>query len=169
VHHMEAGEAHGRPSAYRRWLLTKRLLSISNSHVSTCFWLFLLPWGPRSSYSAESRRRRAGQIKMSAIGSSAKPDERFLIYVVLAILFILGISLAFLVRSYILTAIRRLRNQRTTSQVTIPKKKRPRRPRLFEVWVDWTAADDGRRLPKAESRYWEELQVSIILSYYQNQ
>lgn len=105
-------------------------------------------------------------VKTSAINSSTKPDEQFLIYVVLAILFILGVSLVFLVRSYTLTAIRRLRNQRATLQVMIPKRKRRRKPRLFEVWVDWTAADDDRRLPKAESRHWEELQVSIILGYY---
>jgi hypothetical protein len=108
----------------------------------------------------------AGLIKTSAINTSTKPDERFLIYVVLAILLILCISIIFLVRAYILTAILRLRNQRAALRVIIHKKKRRRKPRLFEVWVDWTAGDDGRRLPRAESRHWEELQVSIILEYY---
>jgi len=42
----------------------------------------------------------------------------------------------------------------------IHQKKRRRKPRLFEVWVDWNATwpSDGRRLLRAESRHREELQ-----------
>lgn len=97
---------------------------------------------------------------------STKPDEKFLIVVLLCIFIILGLSLVFLIRPYVVNAVRRLRNQQTAVEFMVHKKKKRRKPRIYTVWIDWAAtwtANDGRRLPTAETRHWEALQVYLFI------
>ena len=67
--------------------------------------------------------------------STAKPSDRFLIGVLIAIFVILGICMVFMIKRALLTAIRRLRDQGTAVNVAVERKIRRRRPRLFEVWI----------------------------------
>jgi hypothetical protein len=75
--------------------------------------------------------------------SSAKPAQRFLIGVLLALFVILGVCFIFFLKPYAENGLRRLRNQQEAVEVCIQKRRRRRRPRLHEIWIDLRQIAEG--------------------------
>jgi hypothetical protein len=92
--------------------------------------------------------------------ATAKPSDRFLIGVLIALFVILGVCMVFLIKRVVTTTIIRPRRQRTAVNVIIERKIRRRRPRLYNVRIqDARDLDSGEHYDTLIMRNWEDVQV----------
>jgi hypothetical protein len=89
--------------------------------------------------------------------ATAKPSDRFLIGVMIALFVILGICMVFLIKNGLGSTLVRVRRQRTAVNAI---KVRRRRPRLYNVWTDEARdRDNGKHHDTLRMCNWEDLQV----------
>lgn len=98
--------------------------------------------------------------------AGAKPAERFLIGILIALFVLLGLSAVFLLRRVVLSTMQRLRSQRSAVSGIIQQRRRTRRPRLYELWTERTQERLYHSLVSQNT--WNEIQVCImkVLDYH---
>ncbi|KIM30997.1 hypothetical protein M408DRAFT_327903 [Serendipita vermifera MAFF 305830] len=96
--------------------------------------------------------------------SAAKPAERFLIGVLIALFIILGLCAIFLMRRVVLYTAQRLRRQQSAVNGIINQKRRRRRPRFFDLWIKGTSERQDNFLNAQDT--WESIQpLAMTIEY----